>query len=60
MSMIAFAFLQSRRLKQAKGEKKNRRTTAATQPAGRAAGSPQNTRPAATNAMPALPQNYPL
>jgi len=60
MSMIAFAFLQSRRLNQAKGGKKNRGTTAATQPASRAAGSPQNTRPAAANAMPTLPQNYQL
>ena len=33
MSMIAFAFLQSLRLKQTKGGKKNRRTAAATEPA---------------------------
>lgn len=34
MAMIAFAFLQSQRLKKAKGEKKNRRTPAATNAAG--------------------------
>lgn len=33
MAMIALAFLQSRRLKQAKGEKKNRRTTTPAYPA---------------------------
>ena len=32
MSMIAFAFLQSLRLKQAKGGKKNRKTAATTEP----------------------------
>lgn len=34
MAMIAFAFLQSRRLNEAEGGKKNRRTTTATDPAG--------------------------
>lgn len=38
MTMIALAFLQTQRLKQARGEKKNRRTSTATQPAGNQAG----------------------
>jgi SRSO17 transposase len=38
MTMIAYAFLQHRRLKQAGGEKKNQRTTAAAKPASGAAG----------------------
>ena len=38
MSMIALAFLQSRRLKQAKGEKKNRRAATTAEPAGDQAG----------------------
>jgi SRSO17 transposase len=40
MCMIALAFLQSRRLKQAKGEKKNLRTSATTQPASSAPSHP--------------------
>lgn len=55
MCMIALAFLQSRRLKQAKGGKKNRRTAAATQPASRAASHHRSNRPAAPKPMPALP-----
>ena len=58
MCMIALAFLQSQRLKQAKGENKNRRTSSAAEPAGSATGNPPNTRQAATNAMPALPENH--
>jgi SRSO17 transposase len=38
MTMIALAFLQTQRLKQAKGGKKNRRTATATQPPGSQAG----------------------
>tara|TARA_R110002124_G_scaffold280694_1_gene454296 strand:+ start:199 stop:321 length:123 start_codon:yes stop_codon:yes gene_type:complete len=38
MSMIALAFLQSRRVKQAKGGKKNRRATTTAEPAGDQAG----------------------
>lgn len=56
MCMIALAFLQSQRLQQASGEKKNRRTAPATNPARRATGNPQETRPAAAKAMSALPQ----
>jgi SRSO17 transposase len=56
--MIALAFLQSQRLKQAKGGKKNRRTATAAQPASRATGNPPSTRTAAANAMPALPENH--
>lgn len=60
MCMMALAFLQSRRLKQAKGGKKNQRLPAATNPASRPSSHPRRTRPTATNAMPPLPQNYPL
>jgi SRSO17 transposase len=56
MCMMALTFLQSQRLKQANGGKKNRRASAATELASSAASHPQRTRPAATNAMPALPQ----
>lgn len=59
MCMIALAFLQSRRLKQAEGGKKNPRTSATTKPASRAAGNPQRTRPAPANTMPSLPQHHP-
>lgn len=54
MCMIALAFLQSRRLKQAKGGKKNRRATATAQPASSAPGDPQRSRPAPANVMPPL------
>ena len=64
MCMIALAFLQSQRLQQASGEKKNRRTAAPANPAGDPTGDPtgdlQRTRTAATNAMPALPKNNQL
>jgi SRSO17 transposase len=56
MCMIALAFLQSRRLKQAKGGKKNRRTSTATEPASSAPGHPHHTRTTTANAMSALPE----
>jgi SRSO17 transposase len=56
MTMIAYAFLQSRRLNQARGGKKSRRATAATEPAGGAAGHPRPTHPARASAMSALLQ----
>ncbi len=58
MCMIALAFLQSQRLKQAKGGKKNLRTSAATDPARNTASNPRSSRSAAANPMPALPQNH--
>lgn len=60
MCMIALAFLQSRRLKQAKGGKKNPRASATAKPASSAAGHHRNTRPTAANTMPALPENHPI
>ena len=54
MTMMAYAFLQSRRLDEARGGKKNPRTTAATQPAGGAAGHSRPPRPALASAMSAL------
>jgi SRSO17 transposase len=59
MTMIAYAFLQSRRLKQARGGKKNPRPTAATKLASRSAGNPKRARTTAANQMPALPQAPP-
>lgn len=56
MCMIALTFLQSRRLKQASGGKKNRRTSPTTKPASGASGHPQRTRPAPADAMPLLPE----
>ena len=56
MCMIALAFLQSQRLKLAKGGKKNRRASATAQPASSAPSHPQRSRPTPANAMPALPQ----
>lgn len=56
MCMIALAFLQSRRLKQAKGRKKNRRAAAAAKPASSAPGDPQRSRTAPANVMPPLPE----
>ena len=60
MCMIALAFLQSQRLKQAKGGKKNRRAAAATKPASGTPSHPQRSRSAAANTMPALPEIYQL
>jgi hypothetical protein len=53
--MIAYAFLQYRRLKSAKREKKNQRATAQTNLAGGASRHPRTHRPTAA-AMPALPE----
>ncbi|MER9444927.1 IS701 family transposase [Mesorhizobium sp. M0340] len=57
MTMIAYAFLQSRRLKQAGGGKKNPRPTAPTEPTRRQASHPLRARAAAPNPLPPLPQN---
>jgi SRSO17 transposase len=56
MCMIALAFLQSQRLKQARGGKKNQRPSAPTKLASSAPGHPRRTRPTAANAMSALPE----
>jgi SRSO17 transposase len=56
MTMIAYAFLQYRRLKTARWEKKNQRPAAATNIARRAPGHPRSHRPTAAAAMPALPK----
>jgi hypothetical protein len=55
MTMIAYAFLQYRRLKTAGREKKNQRAAASTVPASRASGHPRTHR-SATATMPALPK----
>lgn len=55
MCMIALAFLQSRRLQQVKGGKKNRRTAATAKLASGAASHRRSTRTAAATPMPALP-----
>lgn len=57
MTMIAYAFLQSRRLKQAGGGKKNPRPAAPTEPTHRQASHPLRARAAAPNPLPPLPQN---
>lgn len=54
MTMIAYAFLQSRRLKAAGRKKKNRRTAATTQYASHQASHPRSLRTAPAPAMPAL------
>jgi SRSO17 transposase len=54
MTMIAYAFLQHRRLATAKRKKKNQRATAATDLARRASRHPRNLRSSTTAAMPAL------
>jgi SRSO17 transposase len=56
MTMIAYAFLQSRRLKQAAGGKKNPRPTTTAKPSSRSAGNPKRVRTAAANPLPTLPQ----
>lgn len=58
MCMIALAFLQSQRLKQAKGGKKNLRASSATKPASNTSSHPQDTRTASATAMPPLSQNH--
>jgi SRSO17 transposase len=54
MTMIAYAFLQYRRLKTARRKKKNQRATAATDIARRASGHPRTHRSTTAAAMPAL------
>lgn len=56
MTMIAYAFLQSHRLRQAGGGKKNPRTATTAQPSSRSTGYPPHTRAAPANPLPALPQ----
>ena len=56
MTMIAYAFLQSRRLKQAGGGKKDPRPAAPTEPTRRQAGHPHRARAAAPNPLSPLPQ----
>src|SRR3974390_1411531 len=54
MTMIAYAFLQTRRLKAAGRKKKNRGNAATTNHAGHQASHPRPLRTASTQAMPAL------
>jgi len=54
MAMIAYAFLQSRRLKAAGRKKKSRRTATTTQHAGHQTSHPRPLRTASTPAMPSL------
>lgn len=54
MTMLAYAFLQSRRLKAAGRKKKSRWAASATNPAGHQAGDPRPTGTTATHAVPAL------
>ncbi len=54
MTMIAYAFLQSRRLKQATREKNNPRPATAAEPSSDPRSYPRQTRTATPNAMPAL------
>src|SRR6202035_2482385 len=56
MTMLAFAFLQFRRLKRAMRGKKNQRPAASTKPAGRPSRHRGAHRPTATAAMPPLPK----
>ncbi len=56
MTMIAFAFLEQRRLKKVRREKKNPRTAAATQLASRASRHRRDHRSTATATLPALPK----
>jgi hypothetical protein len=56
MTMIAYAFLQYRRLKTARREKKNRRATASANLASRAPGHPRLYRSAINAALPTLPK----
>jgi hypothetical protein len=56
MTMIAYAFLQYRRLATARREKKNQRATTATDFARRAPGHPRTHRSTTATAMPALPK----
>lgn len=54
MTMLAYAFLQSRRLKAAGRKKKSRRAAPATDPAGHQASDPRPNGTTATHAVPAL------
>ena len=54
MTMIAYAFLQSRRLQQARGGKKNQRTSAATNPSSSPPGDHRLSHRTINNAMSAL------
>jgi SRSO17 transposase len=56
MTMIAYAFLQHRRLAKTRREKKNQRTPASTNPASRAPRHRRANRSTAVSAMPALPK----
>jgi SRSO17 transposase len=56
MTMIAYAFLQHRRLKTARRKKKNQRTAAETDAARRTTSHPRTRRSIAAAAMPALPK----
>jgi SRSO17 transposase len=56
MTMIAYAFLQYRRLATARREKKNQRATTATDVARRAPGHPRTHRSTTATAMPTLPK----
>src|SRR5262245_49707653 len=56
MTMIAYAFLQYRRLKKARREKKNQWAAAATDLARRAPGHPRTHRSTTAAAMPTLPK----
>lgn len=58
MTMIAYAFLQSRRLAAAGREKKNPRPAATADNARRQASHPRHSRPSATLAMPSLRKAY--
>lgn len=55
MTMIAYAFLQHRRLTMARRGKKNQRTTTSAKPASRAPRHRRSHRPTAAAAMPVLP-----
>jgi SRSO17 transposase len=56
MTMIAYAFLQHRRLAKAKRKKKNQRTTASTKLTGRASRHRRDHQSIITSAVPALPK----
>jgi|SRR5450759_2338138 SRSO17 transposase len=56
MTMIAYAFLQHRRLAKARRKKKNQRTTTSTKLTGRAPRHYRTHRPTAASAMPTLPK----
>jgi SRSO17 transposase len=57
MTMIAYAFLQFRRLRQAAGGKKNPRPSASTKPSSRPAGNPKRARTAPAKLLPALQED---